>query len=239
MPFKTVAEVVAEFQRSFPDCDTTSAQNYLLNALQEVGRDLNLYRDSASLRLNQNSATYSLVSSAAAPWYVLGTSTTKATATATQFFDVYYVESSTSRFKLDPTSPEELTMLDPDWRYADAGTPKYYYLTATSAGALSFGLYPKPDTSSSPSDGSGYPRVDVYYRTVLSSLPSELPDVLRNDDSILHHMLSRYALAIGDARQPYFEQQFRASRGRALKTINGNQRDNPPRFLARRSFPVV
>lgn len=238
MAFKTSAEVIAEFQSHFPDCDSTTAASLFLNAIQELGRDLNLFQDSASLKLNANGPTYNLVSSAGSPWYDLGTTNTKATSFLTQLYDVYYVTSATERRQMIPITLKELTALDPDWRYAAAGDPEYYYLSSSSAGAVVFGVYPKPDTASSPANGTGYPRIDLYYRVAPSSA-SEVPDVLRNDDSVLHHMLCRYALRVGDGRHSEYKALADASRGRALKTLHGFQREHPMQFVARRHRPVV
>ena len=238
MAFKTSSEVIAEFQSHFPDCDSTTAASLFLNAIQEIGRDLNLFHDSASLKLNANGGTYNLVSSAGSPWYALGDTTTKATSFLTECHDVYYVTSSTERTQLQPITTKELSDSNPEWRYADSGTPQYFYLTSSSGGAITFGLYPKPDTATSPSNGTGYPRVDLYYRVVPASA-TEVPDVLRNDDAVLLHMLMRYALRVGDGRHGNYNSLFLEARGRALKSLHSNQREHPMKFTARRSYPVV
>jgi len=239
MAFKTSTEVIAEFLNHFPDCDSTSAASFFLDAIQELSRDVFLYSDSASIVLTAGTREYALSSSAATPWYGVSSSSPKQTNNVVQFKELYYLpDSTTSPSLLTPITEREIESLDPNWRYADSGAPKYWYIVEGSTGTIKVGLYPTPDTSTTAATGNGYPRVDTYYR-MSPITESQIPDQIRSYKVVLYYMCLQQAMRASDTRFSEYKTLFEEERGRALKSKHGFQQDNGPRIVIRRARGIV
>lgn len=206
MSYRTATEVQQEFRRTFPDATDTDAAELFLDALRQLSNTFPFYTQDVSLALTSGSALYGVTTSASSPWYVLGTSTEAATESIVAITEAFYAASATDIRPLQQVLISDLDMINPRWRYDDAGTPQYIYVKASTAGNLQVGLHPKPDTSSSPANGSGYPRVDLYCKQAPLSAPSELPVVMYTDQAVLYYMCLRYAVRVGDNRIDMFQQ---------------------------------
>lgn len=234
MSIRSNTEVVNEFRQFYRDCSDTTAGEYFIQAVKELARDFDLYTDSAACVLTADSASYPFVDSAGTPWYTVNSSGTKATTGIWQIKDVFYIASSSSQVRLSETSEIDLTDIDSQWRYIDSGTPSLYYRTSNSSGVTGVGLYPAPDTSSSVSDGTGYPRIEVHYRSVPAT-PTSIPLTIQNYKVVLYGMLVQWARQIGDPALGTYEAEYKRLRGELGRYLAGFLAQKPPTLTWRRS----
>jgi hypothetical protein len=162
MALGTATEIITEIKAHYKGIDTSTAQSYAIVAFNELCKEIAVVNQSVSLGLTADTGIYPFASGS--PWYLIGTGTTTTALPIIKISSVYYLADSTSRIKLIETSPDELDIKFPEWRYQDSGTPQYVFIENDNTGVPQMGIYPAPDTTSSPATGAGYPRVDARYR---------------------------------------------------------------------------
>jgi hypothetical protein len=186
----TKTTIVAEFTNRAPDCPSLTASTYFDLAIEEISRELDLFNLTASLRLTADTFQYNLTSAAAAPWYELGSTSTKATEGMWVIKTAVYRATETEHHDLTAVSEDDIiAMFGQHWRLNDSGTPRYIFINGSEAGATSVMLYPTPDTSSDPTDGEGFPRVDISGTKIPASAITGLPVGLRSMKPVYHRML--------------------------------------------------
>lgn len=187
MAIATAADIITEVRAHLRGVDSTTVGSYLSIVMDELCKDLPIVVDKVSLALTANTSEYSLA--AGSPFYTWGTTTTSTSVSLVRIESAHYLTSADSRRLLEPTVVQKLdqTPATQDWRYQDSGTPEKIAVTPTNTGSFAITLYPAPDTTSSPANGSGYPRVDIVFRekigaafTGSAAIPASItdPDVL-------------------------------------------------------------
>lgn len=217
--FASKTTIVAEFTNRAPDCPSATASSYFDASMEDLSRELDLYKLTASLRLAADDYDYSLTSAAAAPWYETGTTSTKATEGIWCISTAVYRKTATESYGLAAVSEEDIsTMFGQDWRLHESGDPKFIFLSGTEAGALSVALYPAPDTTSDPNDGTGYPRVDISASRIPASAITGLPVPLSSMQPLYHRMLYYYYqykgnIELAEYHQGKYMEAVREARG--------------------------
>lgn len=181
MAITTAANVLTEVLAHFRGEDTTTAESYIAIAIDRLCYDLPILKNKFSLKLTAGTSEYSFGSGS--PWYTWGTSNTATTATVIRIESAWYLDSSSAWRRLDPTSTQKLDTENETWRYQDSSSPYEIYTQSDSAGALSIGVFPTPDTTSDPATGAGYPRMDfTTWHTFSSGFAgtATIPSCIRN-----------------------------------------------------------
>lgn len=167
MAISTAQNILTEVMAHYKGIDSTTALSYIAITVDDLCKDLSLVTSHQSLAFTSGTGEYSF--SSGSPWYTWGTTNTATSLPIAKITSAFYRASSTSYNKLIEISPDELTARTPEWRYQASGTPQYIYTENDSSGIPKIGVYPKPDTTSTPADGSGYPRLDFEYRVKYGS----------------------------------------------------------------------
>jgi hypothetical protein len=161
------SEVQTEVQAGHSGIDQTTARFFIQESLNDLCSELPLALSSCSLIVTSGTGEYSIA--AGSPFYLLGSATATSSLQIDRLNSVFYVQSSTSAYELKPTTTEILDAIYPGWRYESTSLPTHYYIDRTSAGVPVIGFYPVPGTTSSPANGTGFPRVDMRFRTRITA----------------------------------------------------------------------
>ena len=230
---RSKTEIIAEFTRAHPDCSSGRATSYYDEAVEYVSRKLDLFQGSATLRLTADTNQYNFTAAAAAPWYGLGTDTTKQTEGIWKIKEAIYRKSATESFPLVQLNEDDLANLSPLWRTEDSGLPRYIAIGGTEAGASSVILYPTPDTTTDPADETGYPRVDVWFsRRVPITSQSAIPTPLNSYEPVYFLMRKYWATANSDfAMRDEANKLAEDAIELARQELRSVFRDNKPGFV--------
>ena len=231
MPYKTKTEVCDMFKEFFSSVNQSTREEYFTHALQSVAREFILYKKEVSVALADGTSFYALKSTAAAPFYDRNTSTAVSTDDVYKVLKAVIVTASGS-MELLQCSIEDLPT---NWETSDFGTPKYIVWDVNSSGANGIRLYPAPGETSSPNNGTGLPRVDLYVQRVPATY-TEIPDSVPNYEIVLHQMLINYALLVSDARLPLFQQRYNDELTKLKASLFGRLKRNPQRISIKRSY---
>lgn len=220
----TANDLVTEVQALWRSGDSTAVAEYLQVTMNEVCRDFPLAVSRVSLILTAETQEYAI--GAGAPWYSQTNNTTTATtASVARIKSAIYLESSeSSGVTLTPTVPEELIETYPTYRYDDSGNPTHVYTTVGSTGAMSFGLYPKPDTTSvnNTTTTLSYPRVDFEFHTKITFTgTTTVPSSITNPMVLVYGTAAKIARREGDPnRAAEFEAMYNMELGNLSKELS-------------------
>lgn len=229
MPITTANDIVTEITASYKGIDQTTALNYLAMVVDEICMDHPLIHASFSLRLTANTGEYTLGSGA--PWYQLGSTSTANSETIARIDTAHYLPVSGSYRDLVVTSVNELDTRDPNWRYHSSGSPSHIYATTDGTGNVVIGLYPKPDTASTPADGSGFPRVDLRARVKYGSTftgSTVIPKAITDFDVLKHGVLYRIYQRENNGDAGLHRDNYIAARGRLYRELQMRFNANKP-----------
>ena len=174
----TTTTIIATFRRKYPDCDTTTALEYLNKVLADLCRLLPLYRDTEDITLSANSTP---------PHSYLDYALDEDIA---RIYGAEYWESSSSRRTLRNVADSALFQREPLWQSQDAGIPTRWYLTSSNAGARRIGFLPATNTATS----GTYPFIRLYVTRVKTLTAGQtVPHGISNDDVFVHGMAYRWA----------------------------------------------
>lgn len=218
-------DIIGQFRRIYPDCDSTQAQVLLQTVHRELCEDLPIMTDDWSLALSAGGRETEV--GTGAPWYATGTSTVKdASGMLMIEHCVYRADGSSSR-ELQVTSAEELTANTPNWRNTPNGTPQFVYTFTNASGNVTVGLHPAPSSASSPGNGSGYPRLDLKARITNADVFSGVvtkPRTVRSHLIYVYGMAFHYSLEQNNGRQAEFMQLYQMERVKVANLLYGRQR---------------
>jgi len=185
----TVDQIIAKFQRRYPDCDSTTALGFFQDALRRVVMRIPIRNLVVYIPQVAQQAEYDLDEG------------------VFQIHSAYYQQGVNSSYQLWEKSTDEKDVLDQDWRATAAqGGPWQYYIQTRAADAgggdtnLSsaqnvIGFYPTPVTTT----GATYPRVALYatgYKPLSGSMT--VPSNLIDDNVFVYRMFEFWAEYVGD-----------------------------------------
>jgi hypothetical protein len=208
----TLLVAIAKVQRYFPD----ATSEIITDLLNDIHSELN---EQYALRVTEEGFTaltttdreYSLSEEVLAVWSAV------------------YHSSATASHRLTETSIDELDEESGNWRALASGTPRRFYLSTNTTGAV-LGLHPRPDTASS----SGYPKV-VLHVSKRDSLGSgeSLPASLRSSRVYVVGACWLYAEQMYPDRAPMFEAAYLREKGKLGVYMMRRQRRNHPTIMPR------
>lgn len=201
MAITNANEVLTEVASQFKGSDATSNADLLQVTVNEICRDFPIAVTRASLLLTAETQEYAI--GAGSPW-VLQTNNTTTTTTASVArikSAIYFRDDETTGTTLEPTVPEELIEREPTYRYDTSGDPREVYTTVGDTGAMTFGLYPKPDTTSvnNTTTTLSYPRVDFeFHGKVTFTGTTTVPSAITNPMVLVFGTAAKVAQREGD-----------------------------------------
>lgn len=207
---ESVQDTILDIRRVYPEIGTDDAVLRMLNSVHsELIEEFPLVIDTQTVILDGSSREFSLDEDWVAIW------------------SVDYLTSATQRYPVVATSVDELDENNPGWRSSRLGVPSQYYEWATTTGAV-IGFDPIPQTATTPSSASGYPRIEmqVSVREPLT-LQSNLPATLRTNDVYVKGVALQHAEELVpdeyQLRYALYEQAINALAGYKAR----RQRRNP------------
>jgi len=229
MAIATASDIVREVQAHYKGIDSTSVIDYLNIVVNELCRDLPLTQSKFSLALTADTGEYAFAASA--PWYSQGTTNTATSISVLKINSAHYREDSDSYSKLEAVSTQELDAKDPNWQYHDSGKPRYIYTTNNATGVPTLGLYPKPNTTSDPANGSGFPRVDFIARVKYGAAfvtTDPIPAAISDPEVLIHGVLWRIYERENNANYEKHYQLYLMAKARLYNEITNRLRDYKP-----------
>lgn len=227
MALLTANEIIAEIKAEYPGVDTTTVSNHLAYVMRDICTSIPVALKRVSLALTADTAEYELKSGS--PWYGFGSASTSSIADSVGIETAVYVESADSRTPLETTSQDYLFQNYPDYGYEESGTPRYVFLSQDSSGNQTLVLYPAPDTTSDPADGTGYPRLDVTFRLDISSSftgTQALPDTIKDPSAILRGVVARIKRRENGSADPELEDAYTKEKGKLFQRLVTASRRN-------------
>jgi len=213
MAIATAADVVTEIRAHYKGIDATTAQNYLDITINELCRDFPIIIDRFSIALTADTSEYTIGSGA--PFHAYQGTATATSASLVRIESAYYKKDALSGHELKPVTIQELDERNPSWRYETSSTPRNIYVTQNSTGDMKIGLYPAPDTTSDPADGSGFPRIDVVFREKFSSSftsTQPIPNAITNPMILVYGAIVKICIRENDAKTkdylPFHQREY-------------------------------
>ena len=185
-------EAQREVQAGHTGIDQTTARFFIQETLSDLCNELPLALSSCSLIVTSGTGEYTIA--AGSPFYQFNNASVTSSLAIERFNSVLYVQSSTSAYELQPTTTETLDATYPGWRYESSSLPTHYYIDRSSTGAPVIGLFPVPGTTTNPANGTGYPRVDMRFRTRITATygaSDAVPDSLTFPMALVYGALCR------------------------------------------------
>ena len=125
--------------------------------------------------------------------------------------------------QLIETSVDELDQTIPNWRGKDAGEPDWWYVRGRN-----FGLYLKPDTSSSAS----YPQVQLETSSAVTlTASSTMPQNINDFSAWTDYACYRIARARKDERVQLYHSEAKQSLQKLIKAFHGRSARLNPKFV--------
>ena len=181
----TANQVIAKFQRTYPDCSVTDAESLLQDALVTVYTGLQIRNTTSAISLTAGTQEYDL------------------NVNATRIIAARYELSAnqTTWSRLDATNIDRLNIEEPNWRsYSTNGSPSRYYVTSAASNDTAksvIGFLPRPGTTSA----NSYPRVVIEITEFAGLTASEtMPSNLPTDDVFVYYMCWKWAVRNNDEK---------------------------------------
>lgn len=231
MAIDSADEIIGQFRRIFPECDSSQAQVLLQSVHQELCEDLPIMTDRWRLRLTGGQQEYEV--GGGDPWFGEDAPATAKSSVGMLMLENCVYRSNSMARELQVTSHEELTATNPNWRQMASGTPQYVYTFTNSNGSIVIGLHPAPDSSSSGADGTGLPRIEIRSRIsdAENFTGSALkPLTVRTHLIYVYGMGFHYSLEQNNGRQAEFMQMYQFERSKVSNLLYGRQRQYKVNF---------
>lgn len=225
------SDVIDQAQVAYPDLTNEKGLVYAQQVLDELVAEIPGIRDTVETSISLTAGTRE---------YALGT-----TYVARRIHTASYIESATSRKRLELVTKSELDVRVPDWLQmtdsSERGAPIYCYFTdaANAADAKStrkIGFHPIPDTTTS----SGYPIAELRVSTVKTvAAADDIPAAFHHGRVFTAGIKFKYAQDRGSVEEmARFRQEYadeRLSLQIILQQASGTRLSVLPTYVANRS----
>lgn len=187
----TVNQLIATFQRRYPECDATTALNLVLDAHRQILSRIQIRNDTQYVTP-----------------LVAGTREYSLSGQVFKIHSAYYEQSSTSWIPMIERSTDELDVQRWGWRLPSyTGTPYEYYISSADVGdsaAPTIGFVPIPDTSTS----GTYPRVTIYCTTYTDLTGTDtIPSNVLDNKVYLYRMYADWAQTVMSSEAEYWNME--------------------------------